>query len=152
MKTITHGQIRFTIGRKIYFLIGLSFLGLLGITFLDSGELASGLRQQKQIELQHLAELAIGIIKDEQAAAQKGDLSTAEAQKRAQARLATLRYGHNDYFFVTDIQNRMQMHPMSPQLNGQDVSDTKDPSGKRIFVEMTETVRRNGSGFVDYSW
>jgi methyl-accepting chemotaxis protein len=92
--------LRLTIGRKIYLLIGLGFLGLLGITFLDSGELASSLKQQKQIELQHLTELALGVAKDEYAAAQRGELTVAEAQKRAQARISVLRYGNNEYFAI----------------------------------------------------
>jgi methyl-accepting chemotaxis protein len=81
-----------TLGRKIYALIGLCFAGLLGIAVLDSRELASGLREQKQIELKHLAELALGIVKDEYAAAQKGDIAVSDAQKRALARVAALRY------------------------------------------------------------
>ena len=85
-----------TIGRKIYALIGLGFLGLLGNTFLDSRELASSLKQQKQIELQHLAELALGIVREEHAAVQKSDIAVAEAQKRALARVAALRSGTVD--------------------------------------------------------
>ena len=92
-----------TVGRKIYALIGLCFIGLLGITILDSRELASSLKQQKQIELQHLTELALGIVKEEHAAAQKGDIAVADAQKRAMARVAALRYGNNDYFWVNDM-------------------------------------------------
>jgi methyl-accepting chemotaxis protein len=148
----TMRRFRMDIGRKIYALIGLSFIGLLGLAVLDSGELASSLKQQKQLELQHLAELAIAIIKEEYTAAQKGDLSEAEAQKRALARTATLRYGNNDYFFVTDMAPHVIMHPISPQLVGKDMSDTKDANGKRLFVEMVDVVRRSGSGFVDYFW
>ena len=51
-------QARMTVGRKIYALICLSFVGLLGVAALGSRELASSLDQQKQIELQHLGELA----------------------------------------------------------------------------------------------
>ena len=50
---------RLTVGRRIYAVIGLIFVGLLGLIILDSRELASSLRQQKQIELQHLSELAL---------------------------------------------------------------------------------------------
>jgi methyl-accepting chemotaxis protein len=32
------------------------------------------------------------------------------------------------------------------------MTDLKDPTGKRFVVEMTELVRRQGSGFVDYFW
>ncbi|RED36093.1 methyl-accepting chemotaxis sensory transducer with Cache sensor [Rhodopseudomonas thermotolerans] len=145
-------KFRMTIGRRIYLLIGLGFAGLLGISLLDSRELANGLKQQKQIELQHLTELAISFIKDEYDAAQRGEISTEEAQKRAQARISKLRYGGNDYFFITDMQSRMLMHPIAKQLIGQDQSNAKDPNGKMLFAEMVDTVRRNGSGFVDYVW
>ncbi|HEY0327563.1 MAG TPA: methyl-accepting chemotaxis protein [Rhodopseudomonas sp.] len=145
-------RFRLTIGRKIYAVIGLGCVGLLGITWLDSHELSSGVRQQKQIELQHLAELALGIVKEEQALGAAGGLAEAEAQKRAQARLSLLRYGNNDYFFVTDLDNVMVMHPISPKLNGQSVAETRDTDGKQLFVEMSDTVRRSGSGFVAYHW
>ncbi|MCD0423903.1 MAG: cache domain-containing protein [Rhodopseudomonas sp.] len=145
-------RLRMTIGRRIYLLIGLGFLGLLGITLLDSRELATGLQQQKQIELKHLAELAISFVKDEYDAAQRGEISTDEAQKRAQARISRLRYGGSEYFFITDMNSRMLMHPIAKQLIGQDQSGAKDPNGKLLFVAMVDTVRRNGSGFVDYVW
>jgi len=95
---------RMTISRKIYALIFLGFLGLLGITWLDSRELASGLRQQKLVELQHLTETALSVVKDEYAAAQKGEIADAEAQKRAQARVAKLRYGKDDFFVIEDME------------------------------------------------
>src|SRR5450755_4784116 len=100
MSVTLRRRFRMTVSRKIYALIGLSFIGLLGITLLDSRELASSLRQQKQIELKHLAELALGIVREEHAASQKGDIAVADAQKRAMDRVAALRYGNNDYFWI----------------------------------------------------
>src|SRR6266436_5863379 len=143
---------RMTIGRKISALIGLSFIGLVGIAILDSRELASSLKQQKQIELKHLAELAIGIVKEEHAASQKGDIAVADAQKRAMTRVAALRYGNNDYFWINDMQPRMVMHPMKPELNGSDLSANKDPNGKALFVDFVNVVRKDGAGFVPYEW
>ena len=145
-------RFRMTVGRKIYALIGLSFIGLLGIAILDSRELASSLMQQKQIELKHLAELALGIVKEEHAASQKGDIAAADAQKRAMARLAALRYGNNDYFWINDMQPRMVMHPMKPELNGSDLSTNKDPNGKALFVDFVNVVKKDGAGFVPYEW
>src|SRR5882762_4357780 len=145
-------RFRMTVGRKIYALIGLSFLGLLGIGVLDSGELASGLRAQKQIELKHLSDLAVGIVKEEQAAAEKGGIAVADAQKRAMARLAALRYGNNDYFWINDMQPRMVMHPIKPEMNGNDLSTNKDPNGKALFVDFVNVVRKDGAGFVPYEW
>jgi len=145
-------RVRLTIGRKIYALIGFGFLGLLGIALLDSSEMASGLRQQKQIELKHLAELALAIAKDEQAAGQASGAPVAESQKRALARIAALRYGAGDYFFVTDLDNRMLMHPTAPQLIGKDMSNTRDPNGRAFNVDMVNAVKQHGGGVVDYYW
>ncbi|MFG3595020.1 methyl-accepting chemotaxis protein [Bradyrhizobium sp. RDI18] len=146
------GRAKLTVGRKIYALICLSFAGFLGIAFLDSRELASGLNQQKQIELRHLGDLALGIIKEEHAAAQKGGVSDADAQKRAMARIATLRYGNNDYYWINDMHPKMVMHPIRSEMNGNDLSTYKDPNGKLLFVDFVNTVRKNGSGFVPYEW
>src|SRR3984893_10938010 len=152
MSFVTPHRFGMTVGRKIYALIGLRFIGLLGIAILDSRELASSLKQQKQIELKHLAELAIGIVKEEHAASQKGDIAVADAQKRAMARLAALRYGNNDYFWINDMQPRMVMHPIKPEMNGSDLSTYKDPNGKTLFVDFVEAVRKDGAGFVPYEW
>ncbi|MCA6119492.1 methyl-accepting chemotaxis protein [Bradyrhizobium sp. WSM 1738] len=143
---------RMTVGRKIYALICLSFAGLLGVTFLESRELASGLHQQKQIELRHLGELALGIVKEEHAAAQKGGVSDADAQKRAMARISALRYGNNDYYWINDMHPKMVMHPIRPEMNGNDLSAYKDPNGKLLFVDFVNTVKKDGSGFVPYEW
>ena len=152
MSLVMPRQLRMTVGRKIYALIGLGFLGLLGVAILDSYELASSLRQQKQIELQHLGELALGIAKEEHALAQKGDIAVADAQKRTLTRIAALRYGNNDYFWVNDMQPRMVMHPIKPEMNGNDLSTYKDPNGKALFVDFVDVVRKGGAGFVPYEW
>ena len=141
-----------TVGRKIYALIGLSFIGLLSIAILDSRELASSLKQQKQIELQHLTQLAVGVFGEEHAAALRGEISDADAQKRAMARVATLRYGNNDYFVIQDMVPRVLMHPIATQLVGKDMSDVKDPTGKLFSIELRDMSRKKGGGFVDYLW
>jgi methyl-accepting chemotaxis protein len=145
-------SVRWTIGVKIYALIGLGFAGLMGIAFLESRELASTLKQQKQVELQHLAELVRSIVMEEHAAAQKGDITVDDAQKRAMARVSALRYGNNDYFWINDMQPRMVMHPVKPEMNGKDLASYKDPNGKLLFVDMVDVVKKDGAGFVPYEW
>ena len=102
--------------------------------------------------MRHLGELALGIIKEEHAAAQKGDVSAADAQKRAMARVAALRYGSNDYFWINDMHPKMVMHPIRAEMNGNDLSTYKDPNGKLLFVDFVDTVKKNGAGFVPYEW
>ncbi len=145
-------RFRMTIGFKIYAVIGLVFLGFIASVLLDARELGLSLQHQKQNELTHLGEVALAIIKEEHAAAQKGTIKAEDAQKRAAARIESLRYGQGDYFWINDMHHRMVMHPTNPKLNGQDLSDYKDPNGKALFVEMVDVVKRQGSGFVPYEW
>ena len=55
-------NLRLTIGRKIYGIICLCLAGFLGLTYLASTQLASALRSQRQLELKHVTELAVGVV------------------------------------------------------------------------------------------
>jgi methyl-accepting chemotaxis protein len=63
-----------------------------------------------------------------------------------------MRYGNDDYFWVNDLQPKLIMHPVKPELIGRDLSDMKDPNGKRLFVAFVDVVKQQGAGFVDYEW
>lgn len=78
----------------------------------------------------------------------------AEAKEKASDLIAHLRYGNEgkDYFWINDLHPRMVMHPYKPQLNGKDLSEIKDPNGKRLFVEFVRVCKEKGGGFVDYYW
>ena len=81
-------------------------------------------------------------------------LTREEAQKTAISRIQYLRYGDEgkDYFWITDITPKMIMHPFRTDLNGKDLSDFKDPHGKKMFVEFVTVVQKSESGYVDYMW
>ena len=143
---------RFSIKLRIYSIIGLSFCGLIGLAAMQVGNLESSLRDQRKNELSHLAETALSIVRDEYDTSQRDHTSVELAQKQAAERIGKLRYGNGDYFWINDLTPRMIMHPLKPELDGQDLSNTKDPNGKRLFVEFAETVKRQGSGVVDYQW
>jgi methyl-accepting chemotaxis protein len=145
-------QFKMTIGRKLYALIGLSFIGLLGVSAFASHQLALSLKQQKEIELRHLTDLALTIVKQEHAVAQKGKITEAEAQKQALAQLSVLRYGNDGYFWVNDMQGRMVMHPIKPELVGKNLLNFKDPNGEKLFSDIVDVVRKDGAGFVPYEW
>ncbi len=85
---------------------------------------------------------------------QRGALPRAAAQQAAIARIQSMRYGDDgkDYFWISDTQTRMVMHPYRPELNGRSLLDYSDPAGKKLFVEFTQVVRDKGDGYVDYLW
>ncbi len=75
-------------------------------------------------------------------------------QDHALHTIKDLRYGSQakDYFFIIDEKARMVMHPFKPELEGKDLRDSKDPSGKRLFSEMVRICKEKGAGFVTYQW
>ncbi|MBS0390548.1 MAG: cache domain-containing protein, partial [Proteobacteria bacterium] len=95
---------------------------------------------------------AHGIVSYYHLLATRGDLPESVAQTRALEALQTLRYGDNEYFWVNDMQARMVMHPIRPELNGQDLGTTKDPNGKALFAEFASLAKNQGGGYVDYLW
>ena len=108
--------------------------------------------KEKQAATRHVVELGWRLVASYADQVQSGALKLEEAQKQAAARLSQLRYGDNEYLWINDMQPRMVMHPYKPELNGTDLTDSKDPNGKRIFVEMVRVCKENGAGFVEYQW
>lgn len=56
------------------------------------------------------------------------------------------------YIWIHSIENQMIMHPIKPGLNGKMLLGLKDGNGKLFFVEMTDKVKKNGDGWVSYTW
>ncbi len=79
-------------------------------------------------------------------------LSKAELEEELKKLVAPIRYDGNNYIWINDMQANMVLHPMSPNLNGKDLSNMKDSSGKYLFKEMVEVCRKNGEGAVSYLW
>ncbi len=77
-----------------------------------------------------------------------------ELQEKIAKFIGSLRYGpeNKDYFWINDMRPVMIIDPYKPQLNGKDLSNIKDPNGKRLFVEFVRVCKEKGEGFVDYMW
>src|SRR5450631_1824927 len=127
---------RFSVGLRIYTIIGLSFCGLIGLAAVQANNLKASLKQQRQSELSHLTQVAVSIAREEHDAAVRDKTSEDSARKGAAARISKLRYGNGDYFWINDLGPRMIMHPAKPELNGQDLTENRDPAGKQLFVEF----------------
>jgi len=85
---------------------------------------------------------------------QVGLLTREQAQRQAIEQVRNLHYGKQmkNYFWINDMHPRMVIHPYRSDLDGSDLTDYTDPSGKRLFVEMVDVVRRYGAGYVEYLW
>ncbi|MBN2347788.1 MAG: cache domain-containing protein [Bacteroidales bacterium] len=82
------------------------------------------------------------------------NFSKEDAQKTAASRIEKIRYGkeNKDYFWIIDQHPTMIMHPYRSELINSDLSDYKDPNGKKLFVEATNIVKQEGEGYINYMW
>lgn len=110
------------------------------------------LRDEKGLATRHVVEAAWGAIEHYVQQARSNALPMDVAQAKAKEAVKGLRYGKDGYFWINDLQPRMIMHPTKPELDGQDLSNSTDPTGKKFFVEMAEVCRKSGAGWVEYSF
>jgi methyl-accepting chemotaxis protein len=108
--------------------------------------------EAKALKTQHVVEAGWGAIDYYVQQVRSNAMPVDVAQSKAKEAVKVLRYGKDGYFWINDMQPRMIMHPMKPEMDGQDLSDDADPSGKKFFVEMVEVCRKNGGGSVEYSF
>lgn len=142
----------FPISKRLWLipLVAVAMLFMLGLLMIQ--QVRSDLYKGKQVMTQNIVETARGVLSYYQQLEANGSMSTAEAQKAAMDQVRLIRYGQNDYFWINDMQPVMIMHPMKPELEGQDLSNTKDPNGKALFNEMVKVAKLKGAGLVDYQW
>lgn len=142
----------FPISKRLWLIpmLAVAMLFVLGLLMVQ--QVRIDLYKGKQVMTQNIVETATGVLSYYQQLEANGSLSTAQAQKAAMDQIRLLRYGQNDYFWINDMNPTMLMHPMKPELDGHDLSKTKDPNGKEIFNEMVKVARLKGAGLVDYQW
>jgi signal transduction histidine kinase len=60
--------------------------------------------------------------------------------------------GEEGYVWVSDMDGLFLMHPISKKLVGVNQTTLQDPKGKYLIAEMIAKVKKDGSGWVAYSW
>lgn len=107
--------------------------------------------EEKKDSVRFLVEEASTILASYQKQVEAGMLSKEEAQKRSANDVKQLRYNEKEYFFISDLNNRLVAHPLRPENEGKDMSSFKDAEGKFIYQEFTKVASTEmGGGFVGY--
>ncbi|QCT96708.1 methyl-accepting chemotaxis protein [Stutzerimonas degradans] len=143
---------KFPISKRLWLIPVVAILMLFILGMLMIQQVRSDLYKGKQEMTRHVVETAAGIFDHYRQLETSGAMSTAEAQQAAIKQIRALRYDGQDYFWINDLGPVMIMHPMQPKLEGQNLSQVKDPTGKALFNEMVAVARRDGAGAVDYMW
>lgn len=142
--------------RNLYFkimilLVGISLSVFLVVRFYVLNSFKD--RLIKQVP-KSAVETAFSIIDSIAKEAQEKKLSEAQAKEEIKKIINNLRLENNGYFWIHDLNLKMVLHPLKPELNGSDLSLYTSPAGIKIFAEMNEVVKKDKEkeGWYNYSW
>lgn len=101
--------------------------------------------------LKNLVSSVYSLLESQYEASRRGEISPEAARKRVADTTRAMRFGNQDYFYISDYKSRIQSHP-DPKLQGTDLSGLKDVTGKLIVPEVVRTALEKGEGFTTYKW
>jgi methyl-accepting chemotaxis protein len=139
------------IGTRIQAITAVALVGIATIVVLAAYAFAGAISDGRARKTRDLVDAAHSLLVHFEAEERVGRLSREAAQSAAIAAVRALRYGEGEYFWINDMHPRMIVHP-NTKLIGTDIGGITDPTGKRLFVDMIEQVKREGTGFVPYMW
>ncbi|MBF0183416.1 MAG: cache domain-containing protein [Magnetococcales bacterium] len=137
---------------KLRLITALALLGLCLLGAFASFTLRDTLFEDRKAKTKNVVETAFSVLTHFETLEQNGQMSREQAQTSALSVLKSLRYDGDNYFWVNDLQPVMIMHPIKPELDGKDLSQSRDASGKLLFIAFVELAIKQGEGFVEYHW
>jgi methyl-accepting chemotaxis protein len=126
---------------KFRVMIGVATVGLLALAGFLLNSQRWTLLDQRVEKTKNLVEIPYSIAVEQYRLEAEGKISREEAQRRAIAAIRILRYDGSNYFWINDMHPTIVMHPVKPELDGKDLSDFKDSSGKAVFAEFVKASR-----------
>lgn len=128
-------------------------LALIGIGVFSATNLKSALLETRKEKVRSLVETAQSVIQHYAKLEKSGAMTREEAQNAAKETVRAMRYDDIEYFFINDAQTNMVMHAVKPSLEGRNLGQLKDSTGKAFSALMVKTAIENEKGgFVDYLW
>jgi methyl-accepting chemotaxis protein len=140
------------ISARLYLLVGLALAVFSAVSVYTLFHYQDLMVVERKAKLRAMDESLVKLFEFYHGQETAGVLSREEAQARAKDAVRALRYEGSGYFWINDLDARVLMHPIKPEMDNTDQSGMKDPDGKFIFKEFAQVAKTKGEGFVDYYW
>ncbi|MDN3518699.1 methyl-accepting chemotaxis protein [Aquisalimonas lutea] len=142
------------VSHRIWLILGLAAVVFTVNAAWTLGSTRASLQQERLNQASAVLDSAVTVMEHFRSLAQEGAIDEDTAQEQALAVLRKMRYFGEEYLWVHNTDNVMVMHPISPQLEGNNLADLEDESGKRFFQEITRGVRNSEDGThqTSYLW
>jgi methyl-accepting chemotaxis protein len=138
---------------KIRIIVAVAALGLLALAGMWVNSERLNLLSDRMQSTRNLVNVPYSVLVEQHRLESEGKITRDQAQQNALAVIRSMRYEDNNYFWINDLHPTMVMHPMKPALNGKDLTNFKDPTGRAVFVEFANAASRTpGGDFVFYQW
>jgi methyl-accepting chemotaxis protein len=144
--------VKLGIGSKLHLMTVAALLGILAVSGTGLWTLSAQVEKGRMAKTHDLTDTAWGVVAQFEAEEKAGRLTREQAQAAAIRAVKALRYDGKEYFWINDMHPRMIAHPIKPELDGRDLSEMKDPTGKRLFSDFVALVKEKGEGFSGYMW
>ena len=147
------GAANLTVQRRLMLMVAVSLTAFVALAAILLFAMRENMLEDRKSAARFAVESAWGVLDAFEKRAASGELSQEDARRQAIATLRTMRYNGEDYFWINDFGPRMVMHPTKPELDGKDLSGSKDPNGKEFVKEFIATVQKDkNGGWVDYQF
>ena len=73
-----------------------------------------------------------------------------EGKKKIIDKIRNIRYGKNGYFWITNTNMEMVMHPINSALEGKNLTKDVDFVNNKVFDQMSKIIKNKGEGRIDY--
>ncbi|MFP2770185.1 methyl-accepting chemotaxis protein [Oceanisphaera sp. KMM 10153] len=135
---------------KLLAMVASLFIGIL----LVQGSAMIGLRHElldaRKEKVQEQVETAASLVGYYYA--QRQTLGEEESKRLAKQAVGALRYGSDGYMWINDMQHRLVLHPIKPEVEGKDMTQVQDAAGQYHWQAMVQRVKQQDAGFVEYSY
>jgi methyl-accepting chemotaxis protein len=143
---------QFSLMFKLGLLTVISILGLVAVSSYMVWETKTQGRLDREMLVHQTVDAASGVVAWAYELETSGKMPREQAQAAARQAIAKMRYGADEYFFISDMQANIVMHAVKPELDGKSGTSIRDPNGLPIFEAFADKVRKDKEGFVGYLW
>lgn len=136
---------------RIYLLIAIAAVGIMGVVFLSARYIESTLMFERQEQTRKIVELARSIAEGFYARAKDGEFSEEDGKQRALKDLSRIHYDNGNYVFVNDMEGIMLAH-IKKEMIGKSITGLKDARNEPIYPKLMEAAAKTGGDAVRYFW
>ena len=144
---------RLTLKQKLWVPMLLCWAALLIVTVVNAFDARNAQMASRRADLANVTDMAMSIVADYAKQVSAGKLSQEDAQQQAIARVNVQRYGADGYISIVRSDSVMVAHPMSPKLNGKDMSGFRDAKGSALYHDIAQAGGSSANGgYIRYWW